>query len=85
MLSLIVGLACFFGGIYFLKNKMNFNDEIIMGLLAGLSFFTAVSGISQIIVGVFTLNATLIIGGLLIALLNGFFANYFAKRGGLID
>lgn len=85
MLAIIIGLVVFFGGLYFLKAKMGFDEELIYGLLAGSSFFNMLDGISKIVLGALTLNPGLMLTGLILALLQGFFAHLFAKRGNLIE
>ena len=85
LLSLVVGLACFFGGLYYLHSKLKISQEDIYILLAGSSFFNALTGVSQIILGLIAMNSGLMLLGLASAVLSGFFAHIFAKRGNLID
>lgn len=81
LLSILIGIIVFIGAIYLLKNKLDLDNEVVAGLLSGYFFFTATNSIAQVVVGLITLNVVLILSGLIMALLYGFIAYYFAKIG----
>lgn len=82
MLSMIVNLVVFVAALIYLA-KLGFEESTINTLLAGMSGASALENVSKIIVGILTLNPGLIVMGLVLALLHGFFFNLFLKRAGV--
>lgn len=84
MLSFIIGLVCFIGGVFFLSKKLDFDSTMINGLLAGFFFFSGMSSLSKVIVGLITMNSVIITAGLISLLIDAAFCYWCAKDGGLI-